>query len=160
MSAQMTTRIVAVTGVAGVAALTSFLSIGMASVSAAPRKGHLHLTKECPPSTYAGAAGDFCTITVSNLSEIKVDSRVVYDQAFGIPSGLLDSNVVLDAGNGDRALGRCTLDSQTGSGLCTFSDGTGQLAGFHARVDVSFVGGGSFELDGTYSFSREADRDR
>ena len=40
-----------------------------------------------------------------------------------IPAGMLDSNVVLDAGNGNRAVGRCTLDLVTGLGLCTFSDG-------------------------------------
>jgi hypothetical protein len=44
---------------------------------------------------------------------------------------------VLDAGGGNKAVGRCTLDGATGPGLCTFSDGTGRLAGFGARVDVS-----------------------
>ena len=44
------------------------------------------------------------------------------------PAGLLDSYVVLDAGGGNRGLGRCTLDVDPESlrGLCTFSDGTGQ----------------------------------
>ena len=71
----------------------------------------------------------------------------------GIPAFGLDSNVVLDAGNGNRAMGRCTLDATTGTGLCTFGDGTGQFAGFHARVDVSYLGGADFAWDGTYSFS-------
>jgi hypothetical protein len=72
-----------------------------------------------------------------------------------IPStGLLDSNVVLDAGNGNRAVGRCTLDLATNLALCTFSDGTGNFRGFHARVD----GSGSFaeyHWDGTYEFERQ-----
>ena len=72
------------------------------------RRGELHLTKEC--SQYTGLPGSFCTFTKSNLAAIKRGSRVFYDQADGIPTGMLDSNVVLDAGSGNRAVGRCTLD--------------------------------------------------
>jgi hypothetical protein len=153
------TTIVGLMLVAGFAALS--LSAGVASVSASERNRRhreLHATKEC--SQYTGAAGSFCTITSSNLPEIKVGSRVIYDQAAGIPAGVLDSNVVLDAGDGDRALGRCTLDFATGLGLCTFSDGTGRFTGFHARVDVSHLGGRDWAWDGTYSFRPERDRDR
>lgn len=74
--------------------------------------------------------------------EIKVGSRVYYDQTAGIPAGLLDSIVVLDAGNGNRAVGRCNLDLTTARGLCTFSDGTGRFAGVKARVEVSPPAGG------------------
>ena len=124
--------------IAGAAFLIPSLSMGVASVSASSaRNGQLHVVKECFP-TYTGHAGDYCTITSSNLAQIPPDSRLYYDQAAGIPTGLLDSNVVLDdmTGNGNRAVGRCTLDLVTLLGLCTFSDGTGNLAGFHARVDV------------------------
>ena len=141
----------------GFVALTLSLSTGAASADS-ERKGQLHVTKEC--SQYTGAAGSFCTITSSSLPELKVGSKVLYDQAAGIPTGLLDSNVVLDSGDGDRAVGRCTLDFATGLGLCTFSDGTGRLAGFHARVDVSHLGGRDWAWDGTYSFRPEHDRDR
>ena len=144
-----------------VVALTLALGTGAASVSAfSERTRALHVTKEC--SEYFGAAGGFCTITSSNLGRIKVGSRVYYDQPAGIPAGLLDTNVVLDAGNGNRALGRCTLDLTTFLGLCTFSDGTGQFAGFQARVEVSpptcLPGNNCAPLDpywhwdGTYSF--------
>ena len=137
-----------------VAALTLALSTGAASVSASSdRDTPLHVTKEC--SEYTGAAGSFCTITSSSLGRIKVGSRVYYDQPIGIPAGLLDSNVVLDAGNGNRAVGRCTLDATTGLGLCTFSDGMGRFAGFKARVQVSPPSGpgDDWHWDGTYSFS-------
>ena len=115
-------------------------------------EGDLHVTKEC--SAYTGAAGGYCTITSSNLAAIKAGSKVYYDQAAGIPAGLLDSNVILDAGAGDRAVGHCTLDLGTSLGLCTFSGGTGQFTGFHARVDVSPVQGiaKNYHWDGTYSF--------
>ena len=121
-----------------------------ASVSASSeRSGELHVTKEC--SQYTGLAGSFCTITSANIAEIKVGSKVFYDQADGIPAGVLDSNVVLDAGRGNRAVGRCTLDDMTNLGLCTFSDGTGQLSGFHARVNVDCRS--VCRWDGTYGFS-------
>lgn len=142
--------------IAGFVAMALVLGAGAAAVSASSgRHGRLHMTKEC--SEYTGAAGSFCTITSSSLGKIPIGSKIFYDQALGIPAGMLDSNVVLDAGNGNRAVGRCTLDLATYRGLCTFSDGTGQLAGSQARVDVSYVGGNDFALDGTYSF--DSDRD-
>jgi len=131
----------------------------LAAVGLAPRvalaheKGQLHVTKNC--SEYTGAADSFCTITSSNLAVLKVGTKVFYDQAAGIPTGMLDSNVVLYAGTGDWAVGRCTLDMSTTLGLCTFSDGTGDFAGFSARVDVSpFPPPDAVDIhwDGTYSF--------
>jgi hypothetical protein len=139
---------------AGVGALTLALSTGAATVSASSERNRaLHVTKEC--TEYFGAAGEFCTITSSNLARIKVGSRVYYDQPAGIPAGLLDSNVVLDAGNGNRAVGRCTLDLTTGLGLCTFSDGIGRFAGFNARVQVSPPSAEEedWRWEGTYSFN-------
>ena len=156
MSAQKIRRIVAIGVVASVAALIAPLSIGVASASASAKREKLHVTKEC--SQYNGTAGSFCTITSSNLLRILVGSTVLYDQAAGIPKDMLDSNVVLDAGNGDRAVGRCTLDFSTGLGLCTFSDGTGRFSGFQARVEVSYLGGPDWAWDGTYSFTPRADR--
>ena len=148
------TIIFALVLIAGVAALALSLSTGVMAVSASnAQHGQLHVTKEC--SQYHGLAGQFCTITSSNLGEIKVGSTVFYDQNAGIPAGLLDSNVVLDAGNGNRALGRCTLELATGLGLCTFSDGTGQFAGFQARVDVSPPKSAkdNWHWEGTYDFN-------
>ena len=138
--------------ITGIAALALSLTKGMMAVSASnAQNGQLHATKDC--SGYQGLAGQFCTIKSSNLGEIKVGSTVFYDQNAGIPGGLLDSNVVLDAGYGNRALGRCTVDSATGLGLCTFSDGTGQFTGFQARVRVDCTSGTpQCRLDGTYSF--------
>jgi hypothetical protein len=120
--------------------------------------GELHVTKDC--SAYTGTAGAYCTITSSDLAAIKVGSKIFYDQAAGTPAGMLDSDVILDAGTGNRAVGHCTVDNANGRGLCTFSGGTGQFAGFRARVDVSLVPGSSssFRWDGTYSFSPEPGR--
>jgi hypothetical protein len=139
--------------IAGLAALILSLGPGSASVAASGRSGRLHITKEC--SQYTGGAGSFCTITSSTLREIPAGSKVLYDQPAGIPAGLLDSNVVLDAGNANRAVGRCTLDGVTSLGICTFSDGTGELTGFTARVDVSPFPNDlvDYHWRGTYSFS-------
>lgn len=146
----------AVVLVAGVAALTLSLSTGAASVSASSaRNGYLHVTKEC--SAFTGAPGSYCTITSSNLAEIKVGSKVFYDYPIilSTPTGLMDSDTVLNVGTGDWAVGRCTLDNTTNLGLCTFSDGTGQFAGFNARLNVSSADGVNYNWNGTYSFSPE-----
>ena len=116
------------------------------------RSGDLHVTKEC--SAYKGLAGDFCTITSSNLEEIEVGSRVVYAQAAG--DGSLDTDVVLDAGSGNTAAGHVKLDLAMKSGVATFSGGTGKFTGFQARVDVSTDSTGLWHWDGTYSFSPSA----
>jgi len=157
------TTIVALVLVAGLVALTLSLSAGAASVSASSaHNGQLHVTKEC--SEYTFAPGGFCTITSSNLSKIAHGMRIYYDQAPNIPTGLLDSNVVLDdfPTVGNRAVGRCTLDLVTFLGLCTFSDGTGHLTGFEARVNVScFVDSAGVIVcnwDGTYRFNPQPPR--
>jgi hypothetical protein len=148
-----------IVAIAGLVALILALGSGAASLSASEKNGKsrpLHVTKDCLTST--GLAGAFCVITSSNLPAIKVGSKIFYDQAAGVPAGMLDSNVILDTGGGDRAVGRCTLDFATGLGLCTFSDGTGRLAGFRARVDVSSLGGRQWAWDGTYRFRSEHER--
>ena len=121
------------------------------------RSGRLHIKKDC--SSYTRLAGGFCTIVESTLAEIPPGSVVYYTQAFGILNpAWLDSNVVLDTGNGNKAVGRCTVDFSIATpGVCTFSDGTGQLAGFTARVNVSTspTPPADFFWDGTYSFKSE-----
>src|SRR5947209_20127762 len=75
------------------------LSVRPASVWASDaRNGQLHAIKDC--SGYNLAAGSTCTIRSSSLREMS-GATVYYDQAFGIPAAMLDSNVVLDAGNGN-----------------------------------------------------------
>jgi hypothetical protein len=116
------------------------------------RSGDLHVTKEC--SAYKGLAGDFCTITSSNLEEIEVGSKVVYAQAAG--AGSVDSDLVLDAGPGNTATGHVVLDLVAGTGVVTFSGGTGKFTGFNARVDVTADSAGLWHWEGTYSFSEIA----
>jgi hypothetical protein len=126
------------------------------SLSAAPRSGDLHVTKEC--TQYTGRAGSFCTITSSNVKAIEVGSRVIYAQAAGAAS--LDSTVVLDTpgpGN-NQAFGHCALNFATGLGLCTFSGGTGKFMGFSATAHITPPtpqDPDDWHWDGTYSFSQQ-----
>jgi len=113
-----------------------------------PGSGDLRVTKEC--SEYQGLAGDFCTITSSNLEQIVVGSKVVYAEAAG--EGTLDTDVVLDAGDGNTAAGHVVLDLAAEKGVATFSGGTGKFAGFQARADVSTDADGLWHWEGTYSF--------
>jgi hypothetical protein len=138
--------------IASLAALTHSLTKGATPVLASSaRNGQIHITKLC--SDYHGAAGDHCTIATSNLAELPPGTTVYYDQAFGIPAGNLDSNVMLFVSSSDWAVGRCSVEGATGKGLCTVTDGVGPLAGLTARVDVviDFATGITY-WDGTYSF--------
>jgi len=110
--------------------------------------GELHVTKEC--SEYTGKAGDHCSITGSDLGAIVVGSQVVYAEAAS--GGTLDTDITLNAGAGNTAAGHVVLDLSAGTGVVTFSDGTGTLAGFTAKVDVSADPSGLWHWDGTYSF--------
>ena len=115
----------------------------------------MHVTKEC--SQHHGLAGEFCTITSSNINAIKAGSNVVYASAAGDPiPGVLDSDLVLDGPGNNNAYGHVVLDLFTGTGVVTFSGGTGKFSGFQARVDVSPLGGVNFAWDGTYSFNPPA----
>jgi hypothetical protein len=115
------------------------------------RSGTFHVEKNC--RDYHGLAGEFCTITSSTLKEIEPGSRVIYATGAGATS--LESALVLDPpGPGNNtAAGHVVLDFVTLSGVVTFSGGTGKFQWFHARVDVSHLGGRDWAWDGTYSFS-------
>jgi hypothetical protein len=113
------------------------------------RSGSLDVAKEC--SEYKGLAGDHCTITVSNVDGIDPGARVVYASAAG--AGSLDSDIVLEAGDGNSATGHVLLDLGAGTGTISFSGGTGKLAGFEAEAAVSADAEGLWHWKGTYSFS-------
>ena len=135
--------IAAVAAAAGVVA-----SVGLAD--ATPRSGVLHVTKEC--SEYNGLAGAFCTITSSNIPQIKPGMRVVYLQPLG-PNGL-DSDIVLSKGHGSAAFGHVVLNATTSR--VTLSGGRGAFTGFRADVQVSVDAAGVWYWDGTYSFTSGA----
>jgi hypothetical protein len=135
--------------------LTLVLAVAAAGIvatagSATPRSGALHVTKEC--SEYHGLPGEFCTITSSNVPQVKPGMRVVYLQALG--QNGLDSDIVLSRGHGSAAFGHVVLNATTSR--VTFSGGTGAFTGFEADVAVSKAGG-VWHWDGTYSFTPSGD---
>ena len=111
-----------------------------------------HGTKDC--SGFTGLVGAFCTFRSSNVKAVKVGSRIFYLQLAGKTA--LDSDIVVYVGPGTVATGHCLLRFKTGVGLCTISDGTGTLAGFHARVRVSADSSipKLWHWDGTYGFNQ------
>ena len=111
-----------------------------------------HGTKDC--SGFTGLVGAFCTFRSSNVKAIKVGAKIFYFQVAGKTA--LDSDIVVYAGPGNVATGHCLLRFATGAGLCTVSDGTGTLAGFHARVRVTANSSipKLWHWDGTYGFNR------
>jgi hypothetical protein len=122
------------------------------AVAATPRSGDIHITKEC--SVYGGGAGEFCTITTSNVAAIPPGTRVIYLSALAAPYTLLDTDVILDPpGPGNNmAFGHVILDLVTYTGEATFSGGTGVFTHFSASADVSYLGGVDWGWEGTYSF--------
>jgi hypothetical protein len=127
-------------------------ALAPAAAAASPRSGYFHVEKEC--SQYTGAAGDFCTITYSNLNAIKVGSRVFYAQAADFGSMTLDSDITVVRHGNSVAYGHVVLDLISGYGTLILSGGTGQFRGFSAlTVAVTPLGSGNWEWDGAYSFS-------
>ena len=136
------------------AAILALSALAPTVSAASPHSGNLHVTKEC--SAYNGGAGEFCTITSSNLWAIPVGSKVVYEHALVYP--ILDTDITLDPpGPGAVAFGHVHLDLSTGQGVATFTGGTGDLTGFTASVAVTPNPKEAFgwSWDGTYSFSRD-----
>jgi hypothetical protein len=121
------------------------------------RSGALHLIKDCR-GTYNLAAFDYCTITASNIKQIKLGSRVVYQTAAAFP--LLNSKVILypPGSRNNVAFGRCALDFRSLLGHCEYAGGTGKFKTFSANVTVTCVDG-ICALDGTYSFGKNDDED-
>ena len=111
-----------------------------------------HGTKDC--SGFTGLVGAYCTFRSSNVKAVKVGSKIFYFQVAGKTA--LDSDIVIYVGPGTVATGHCLLRFATGVGLCTISDGTGTLAGFHARVRVTANSSipKLWHWDGTYGFNQ------
>jgi hypothetical protein len=124
----------------------------VALAKAPPRSGSLYVTKEC--TQYTGAAGDFCTITSSNVPWLKVGMRVVYADAF--TSTGLDTDVVVSDGHGNAAYGHVILDAAGNAGTVTLDGGTGELRTLHGGAAVAYLPGGPTGADyswaGTYYF--------
>lgn len=138
---------------ASIAAATAGVPARAGQVTRSASASHsrpLHITKNC--KDYTGLADQHCLITSSNVNAIKVGSRVVYLQAAVGTS--LDSDIVLVVGPGSYALGHAKVDLGTGIGTIKLKGGAGPFRSFHARADVSPLGGMDFAWDGRYDVGR------
>src|ERR1051326_1826400 len=143
---------------AGLALLAGSLITGTIPASAQTgRNGQIHILKDC--RTFSGIPGSsYCQIMNSNVPEfLPAGTRTYYNQITAGPTagaaGFLDSNVFVYANESQWAVGRCTVPNDNNPGLCTLSDGIGPLAGFSARVVVTYTPGGDgflYTWDGTY----------
>ena len=140
------------TGVVLLAALGLCVSAASSQTQAPRKTKAFHATKDC--SGFTGGVGAYCTIRTSNVKALKAGSKIFYVQESS-PS-TLDSDIVIYVKRGTAATGHCLLHLASGIGLCTISDGTGTLAGFHLRVRVTADTSTQnlWHWDGTYSFGK------
>ena len=113
------------------------------------RSGDLQVTKEC--SEYTGRAGDFCTITSSNLDEIGAGAKVIYAEAAS--EGTLDTDVVLDAGAAKHCDGpRRTRVLPPIRGRRRSREGRGSSLDSRPTPTLRRISDGLWHWTGTYSF--------
>jgi hypothetical protein len=143
-------RLVAVAGT--IVALTAALTISVPSALASTRHT-LTIVKNCS-GTMTGEAGEYCTVTSSNVPGIPKGTRVVYSGPVIGSSVFLSSTVTIKASTTDTATGYCMVDLHTGVGMCTFWKGTGKLAGFHAVIHGSSASPTAYHWDGFYYSSK------
>lgn len=144
--------------IAGFAAIAVYILAEPTSATAQEgQKGQIHIQKVCPSTTFTGANGSYCSVTISDQAALPISTKIYYNGLPAVKEGgtaFLDSPVVLYVDTTDWAIGRCTVNLANAQGLCVVTDGVGQLAGFSARIDVriDFATGVTY-WDGTYSFS-------
>ena len=145
------------------AGLTTLLTISLiagASPASAEddRAGRLRIVKDC--ATWSNVPGSaYCQIVRSNVPEIPPGANIYYDQPTDGPpagvAGYVDSNIFVYVDENNWAVGRCTAPNDNTPGLCTIADGVGSLAGFSARIVVTYRPGGNgflFNWVGPYTF--------
>ena len=135
---------------AAVSLLTQFGGPAIArAAEGSPRTRALHVTKEC--SQYTGAAGSYCTITSSNVPEIRVGMKVVYEQA-ATADFALDSRIVVAFAHGSAAHGHVVLEPGGSTGTVTIHGGTGNFHRFRAHALVTCSDDVHCAWNGTYTF--------
>jgi hypothetical protein len=128
-------------------ALTLALAVAM-PVSASSPLQSVHLVKDC---TDFFSGGNTSTITGSNIpAVVPLGSTISYNGPV-FNAVVLSMQVVIETPDGGTATGHCTWPlAVRDSGKCTFAQGTGSLARFHATLSVTGGGGFFFNWDGTY----------
>ena len=141
------------TGVVLLAALGLCVSAASSQNQAPQKTKAFHATKDC--SGIQRARRRLLHDTGPRTSRrLKAGSKIFYFQQASPTT--LDSDIVIYVKRGTVATGHCLLHLASGIGLCTISDGTGTLAGFHLRVRVTADTSTQklWHWDGTYSFGK------
>ena len=118
-----------------------------------PATKELHILKEC--SHYNEPAPTYCQITASNVPEIPKGTRIWYrGPDLGInDSVMFSTTAIIDVGQDNLASGYCMGDQRDlahQTGLCSFTAGSGTLAGFHALITVTSGATGDVHGDRVY----------
>ena len=135
-------------------AFLALVALAPAALAASPTFP-IHLVKDC--STFTGTTPSYCVVSSSEFRAIPVGSKVWYLGPILQDTLFLSSNVLLDTGHGSTATGYCINQARPdgdprSTGMCSFWEGTGDLAGFHAVVDVSIDASQEFHWDGVYYY--------
>jgi hypothetical protein len=131
------------------------------------RNGQIQIVKDCKEES--GTPGsDICLILASNLPQLPAGTEIYYDLSAGPTAGpgYFDNNIFVFVNPGQWAVGRCTGPNDFDKtpervGVCTISDGVGPLAGFTARLKVTYHPGGNgalFDWNGAYHFDHVRER--
>lgn len=131
------------------------------------RGGRVRIVKDCGDEQPI-PGGDFCVIVSSNVPQLPAGTRIYYELSDSPTPGpgYFDNNIFVFVNANQWAVGRCTgpndfVTTPRREGLCTLTDGVGELAGIFARMKVTHLPGGSgllFAWDGRYTFDGGDDR--
>jgi hypothetical protein len=93
----------------------------------------------------------------SNVPALKKGTKILYYGPVNDSPAFSYSNVVLDNGAGDTAMGNCIVDNSAGpKGMCAFYAGSGSLTGFLAIVQVTVDAKQVWHWDGSYAIESSA----
>jgi hypothetical protein len=98
----------------------------------------------------------FCSVIESNVVALKKGTKILFYGPVVDRTSFSSSNVVLDDGVGDTAIGNCIMDYEAMKGMCAFHAGNGSVAGFTAIAEASTDDDRVWHWNGSYSLSPSA----
>jgi hypothetical protein len=137
------------------AALPALLGALPAVAGDAAKMQPFSLSQSC--DEWTSSEPSFCTVTESNVAALKKGTKVLYYGPVVDKTTFSSSNVVLDDGAGDTAMGHCIVDYEAMKGMCAFHAGNGSLAGFTAIAEASTDDDQVWRWKGSYSLSPSAE---
>ena len=125
-----------------VAAIIAFSVLAPSVAAGSNHHKAFHLTKTCESDV-------LCTVVSANFKPFRPGTDITYVNSDPW-NGLAYPTIKIRHGS---TTGVCDWNQPEGPVLakCTFSTGTGRLAGFHLKVDVT-LSGDIWHWDGTYWF--------